>query len=361
MRRCYLALGLSALFLILFSTGTYSQVPVVEFDKMTHDFGDIMLKSGKHAHTFTFKNIGKQPVVIQTVISSCGCAQPEWTKSPVMPGSTGKIKVTFLNNQGPYPFDKSLTVYVTGVARPIILRLKGVVHDKPKTLKELFPDRFAEAGFRSSVIDLDNVAQGDTRSEIIEIANLSQKAIEVGFTPVSKGLNIAINPSKIEPGAKSQVQITLNTKEEVNWGDTEYNAKVLINGKEVTGKLLRVFANIRDNFADMTKEDIENAPLPMLNTSSYDFGKVKAGTEITTSFKIRNLGKKDLLIHKIDTGDKKVTAKFIKKIASGEAGNIEIKISTTDEFGEKGYILAVITNSPSRPIVNLVITGNVIK
>ncbi len=361
MRRCILAMSLSALFFVIFTTDAYSQVPVVEFDKMVHDFGDIMLKSGKHSHTFNFKNIGKQPVVIQTVISSCGCTQPEWTKSPVMPGSSGKIKVTFLNDQGPYPFDKSVTVFVTGAARPIILRIKGVVHSKPKTLKELFPDRFAEAGFRSSVIDLDNIAQGETRTEIIEVANLSQKTIEVGFTPVSRGLNLAINPSKIEPGAKSQVQITLNTKEEINWGDSEYNAKVLINGKEVTGKLLRVFVNIRDNFADMTREDIENAPLPMANTSSFDFGKVKAGTEVTTSFKIRNLGKRDLLIHKIDTGDKKVTAKHVKKIASGEAATIEVKINTADEFGEKGYILAVITNSPSRPIINLVITGNVIK
>ncbi|GAB1474176.1 hypothetical protein MASR2M69_16170 [Bacteroidota bacterium] len=361
MRRCFFTLGFFTLLFVLFTTVTYSQVPVVEFDKMVHDFGDIMLKSGKHTHTFNFKNIGKQPVVIQTVISSCGCTVPEWTKSPVMPGASGKIKITFLNDQGPYPFDKSLTVFVTGVARPIILRIKGVVHDKQKTLKELYPERFAEAGFRSSVIDLDNISQGDTRNEIIEFANLSQKTIEVSFTPVSKGLNITANPSKIEPGAKSQMQVTLNTKEEINWGDTEYNAKVLINGKEVTGKFLRIFANIRDNFADMTKEDIENAPLPMANTSSFDFGKVKAGTEITTTFKIRNIGKKDLLIHKIDTGDKKVTAKYVKKIASGEAGNVEIKINTTDEFGEKGFILALITNSPSRPIVNLVITGNVIK
>jgi len=361
MRRCFFILSLSALISLLFTTDTYSQVPVVEFDKMVHDFGDIMLKSGKHTHTFNFKNISKQPVVIQTVISSCGCTQPEWTKSPVMPGGSGKIKITFLNDQGPYPFDKSVTVYVSGVARPIVLRIKGVVHDKSKTLKELYPDRFAEAGLRSSVVDLDNIAQGDARSEIIEVANLSQKDIEVGFVPLSKGLNVIVNPSKIRPGAKSQVQITLNTKDEVNWGDTEYNAKVFVNGKEVTGKLLRVFTNIRDNFADLSKEDLENAPLPMAGNSSFDFGKVKAGTEVTTSFKIRNLGKRDLLIHKVDTGDKKVTAKFVKKIASGEAGNVDIKINTADEFGEKGYILTLITNSPSRPLVNLVITGNVIK
>jgi hypothetical protein len=361
MRDRFIIKSFFALVLIFLTTSAYAQAPVVEFDKMVHDFGDIMLKSGKHSHTFNFKNISKQPIVIQTVISSCGCTQPEWTKSPVMPGASGKIKVTFLNDQGPYPFDKSLTVYVTGVARPIVLRLKGVVHDKPKSLKELFPERFSDAGFRSYIIDLDNIAQGDARSEIIEVANLSQKAIEVGFAPVSKGLNIAVKPSRIEPGARSQVQITLNTKEETNWGDTEYISKVLVNGKEVIGKSLKIYANIRDNFANLTKEDLENAPLPMANTSSFDYGKVKAGTTVNTTFKIRNLGKRDLLIHKIDTGDKKITANFTNKIAPGAVGNIEIKIDTSNEIGEKGHILTMITNSPSRPLINLVITGNVIK
>ena len=350
----------AALMLICFAA-TSGIAQTLEFDKMVHDFGDIMLKSGKHTHTFTFKNISTQPVLIQTVISSCGCTTPEWTKSPVLPGKTGTLKVTFLNDQGPYPFDKSLTIYITGEARPKILRIKGVVHDKPKSLKELFPENFGGFSLRSSIINMDNIAQGDIKYEIFEVANTSSREIVVNFNNTSRGLSLDLSPSTIAAGAKAQLKVTINTKEAVNWGDTEYNCTVTINGKEVPSKTIRVCASIRDNFSTLTKEESDNAPLPMANSSSFDYGKVKAGTEITTSFKIRNLGRRDLLIHKIDTGDKKITAKSPSRIVPGETGVIEVKIDTSNQAGEKGHILSLITNSPSRPVVNLIITGNIVK
>ncbi len=361
MRSSIFRLTLAIAITTLSLKGTEGRAQTLEFDKMVHDFGDIMLKSGKHTHTFTFKNISTQPVLIQTVISSCGCTTPEWTKSPVLPGKTGTLKVTFLNDQGPYPFDKSLTVYITGEARPKILRIKGVVHDKPKSLKELFPESFGALSLRSSIIDLDNIAQGDVKYELVEVANISSREIQVEFKNASKGLSFELTPSKISPNSKAQLKVTINTNEAVNWGDTEYSSAVIINGKEITSNRLRVNATIRDNFSFLTKEDIDNAPLPMANSSSFDYGKVKAGTQVTTTFKIKNLGRRDLLIYKIDTGDIKITAKNSSKIAPGGTGVIDVKIDTSGEAGEKGHILSLITNSPSRPVINLIITGNIVK
>ncbi len=339
----------------------FSQAPKVEFDKTVHDFGDIMLNSGHHSCTFTFKNTSSQPIVIQTVISSCGCTNPVWTKSPVLPGKTGTIDVTFLNDQGPYPFDKSITVYISGEARPIILRIKGVAHDKPKTIRELFPEQFGDVAFRRSTLDIGNVAQGEVKSEVLEVANISGRAVDLSFTNLSKGLSISVQPSRITPGSKAVVRITVNTKEAVNWGNTEYSADIAINGIRFQSRSFKVFANIRDNFSSLTKEQVDNAPIPMAASSSFDFGKVKSGSEIKQSFTIRNLGRRDLLIHKVDTGDKRVSVKHPSKIEPGKTGNIEVTINTTGDSGEKGLILSVITNSPARPVFNLIITGNITK
>ncbi len=337
----------------------YAQIPVVEFDKTVHDFGDISIKSGKHSHTFNFKNAGKMPVVIQTVISSCGCTVPEWTKSPVMPGKSGEIKVTFLNDQGPYPFDKSLTVYLTGLNKPIVLRLKGVVHQKPKSLKELFPERFGDAGFRTMFINIDNIAQGDLKTEVVEVANLSSKPFDISFKSLSKGLSITANPAKVVPGGKSQVIITVNTGDEVNWGETEYNAQVLINGKVISGKNLKIIAYIRDNFANLTKEEVDSAPLPMIDNSTYDFGSTKIGSIVTATFKIRNLGKRVWVIHKIETGNIYVKAEHPKQIAPGATAEIKIRIENLKDSGKKSYILSLISNSPIRPVIKMAVVGDV--
>ena len=83
---------------------------VLEIDKTIHNFGDIMLGSGPVSCTFTFKNISEKPVVVYNVVSSCGCTDVSWTKEPLRPGASGNVSVTYSNDEGPYPFDKTITM-----------------------------------------------------------------------------------------------------------------------------------------------------------------------------------------------------------------------------------------------------------
>lgn len=340
---------------------TYSQPNSVKFNKIVHDFGDIMLNSGRHTCTFSFKNISEQPVVIQTVISSCGCTKPEWTKNPIMPGETGKIDVTYLNDQGAYPFDKSLTVYITGEPKPIILRMKGVVHEKLKSLKELFPENFNALSFRKSFIDFGNISKDNNYTMTIEAANTSNRSIEVAFTNLAKGLSVHPNPVTIPAGQKKELLFTIDAVNSNGWGKTYYSNTISVNGNRVSDRELKIFASLRDNFSNLSKEDKDNAPLPMAGSSSYDFGKIKKGAKVNTNFRIRNLGRRDLLIHKVETEFSHISSKYPAKIRPGDTGIIEIEVNTSQEIGEKTYILTIISNSPSRPVMNLIITGNIIQ
>jgi len=75
----------------------------------THDFGTIP-EGPAVTHEFKFKNVGKEPLIIQGATASCGCTTPSFSKDPVMPGKTGTITVQY-NTQGrPTPFTK--TVYI---------------------------------------------------------------------------------------------------------------------------------------------------------------------------------------------------------------------------------------------------------
>jgi len=349
-----------AVFFSMSLSGQDNRNSSIEFNKQVHDFGDIMLSSGKQSYTFTFKNITQQPVVIQTVISSCGCTTPEWTRSPVKPGGSGKVGVTFLNDQGPYPFDKSLTVYVTGSSKPVILRIKGVVHEKKKNIRQLFPVLFGQLGLRKSPVDLGQVMKGSVDRETIDVANTSGTPIKVTFVNLTKGLSLSVNPSTIQPGSKAVLSINIDTKADANWGLTSYQATPVINGKTVSKKLL-FRAIIIEDFSNFSKEEINNSPLPMASKSSFNFGTISSGNKIETTFEIKNIGRKDLVIHKIDVSEKGMNADNPSKIAPGSSGKIAVSINTGGKFGEKIYILTIITNSPSRPIFNLLVTGEITK
>ncbi len=110
---------LSLLFVLVCSFSVFAQnnsptAPIFSFVEETHDFGNI--KEGPVVqYDFEFKNIGKEPLVIQSCSASCGCTTPEWTKTPIMPGQKGKLTVKY-NTQGRAgTFNK--TVYIASNAK----------------------------------------------------------------------------------------------------------------------------------------------------------------------------------------------------------------------------------------------------
>ncbi|MDD4058188.1 MAG: DUF1573 domain-containing protein [Bacteroidales bacterium] len=354
--------SLAILVMLLFTTASSSQNStnnIIEFNKLVHDFGDITLNSGTHAYTFKFKNTGASPIIIQTVISSCGCTTPVWTRNPVKPGESGKIEVTFLNDQGPYPFDKALTVYVSGLNRPIILRIKGVVHEKAKSLAQLFPYNIGALSFRSNYADIGQVAQGDIKRETITVANTGNRSVKIDFSNLPTGLNLTANPSTLAPGKKGEILVELDTKKERRWGATSLKSNIVINGKMVTSPKLEVRVRILDNFSNLSREDTEQAPLPMVDNNVYSFGSVKSGSKIQHTFEVRNLGRRALLFHKYDTNKDGINVSHPKSLAPGATAKFVVVLIADNEPGEQLYQITFITNSPARPAFNLLISGTV--
>jgi hypothetical protein len=98
----------------------------IKFDKLTHSFGTFDEKNPVVSCTFTFTNVGEQPLIINQAVASCGCTVPEYTKTPIQPGETGEIKVTY-NGAGKFPghFKKSITVRTNGAVEMTRLYIEG--------------------------------------------------------------------------------------------------------------------------------------------------------------------------------------------------------------------------------------------
>lgn len=353
-------LAILALLLFALTSSAQSSVnSIIEFNKLVHDFGDITLNSGKHTYAFKFKNTGNSPLIIQTVISSCGCTTPVWTRNPVKPGESGKIEVTFLNDQGPYPFDKALTVYISSMNRPVILRIKGVVHEKAKSLSQLYPYKIGPLSFRSNFADIGQAAQGEKKRESISVANTGAKPIKIDFTELPEGLILMAEPSILAPGKKGEILIDLDTKSPVRWGATKLEATLLIDGKKITDNRLEIRVRILDNFSGLTQDETEQASLPMVENNVYSFGNIKPGNKIQHNFDVKNLGRKPLVLHKYDTNKQGITVTHPKTIAPGATAKFSVSIIPGNETGDQLYQITFITNSPARPAFNLLISGTV--
>ena len=341
---------------------TRPEEEVVKFEEKVHDFGDLLISDKSVSCKFKFTNISKKPIVVHNVVSSCGCTVPHWTKEPVMPGKTGAIEVTFKNDQGAYPFSKSITAYISGINRPVILHIKGVVYGKKLSLKEMYTHTIGDVlGTRESTMLIGNMYQGKSRSDATSIANLTKKPVKVQVVSEDPALSVAIVPNPIPANSKASLAYTVNTaRGEKKWGNSEYFAHFVVDGKQAEEKI-RVVATIADDFDGYTQVQKERGPVPSFEKGYLDLGEVNKGQEFTHTITVKNTGKSQLIIYKIDSDDGRtsVLTQGPIKVAAGKSAQIKIKYEAPEKAGEFVSIVSLTTNSPLRPRLDFFINGGI--
>lgn len=77
--------------------------------------------------TFNIKNTGNVPVAIENVMTTCGCTIADYTKTPIIKGSSGSVESTYSAAQGRGRFTKTLYVKFSTVAEAQPITITGEV------------------------------------------------------------------------------------------------------------------------------------------------------------------------------------------------------------------------------------------
>lgn len=104
------------------------QEDVLLIKNTVHDFGKI--PQGKPVYyTFEIVNNGKTDLILDNVQAACGCTTPEWSKDPIAPGASAKIKVGY-NAAAENYFEKPITITYNGNQSKQLI-VKGIVWKAP--------------------------------------------------------------------------------------------------------------------------------------------------------------------------------------------------------------------------------------
>src|SRR5580698_4189547 len=124
---CAVVLGFT--FVARTASAQDSEKAEFKFNEEKHDFGKI--PQGTPVTTvFEFTNIGKEPLILTDVKPTCGCTIADYTKTPVLNGQKGLIKITY-NAAVAAPFNKTIVVKSNAKTPEKYLNIVGEVIAKP--------------------------------------------------------------------------------------------------------------------------------------------------------------------------------------------------------------------------------------
>jgi len=327
-----------------------------------HDFGTFKEEAGRQTFDFTVTNTGTEPLVIQNVVASCGCTTPDWTKQPIPAGAKGKVTAIYDPKDRPGQFNKTLSVYTNTKPEVVVLVIKGEVIPHEKTVEELFTFLVGGVRFESNHMAFTNVKKTEKKMRVMQMINTSDKPVTIEFDAVPAHLTLKANPETLKPGQKGMVEGTYDAPKNGGWGNVSDMIKVKINGVVQENVYYYVSANLVEDFSSLSKDDLENAPVFKVASTTVDLGKIKGSTQNEVEFKFNNDGKSDLLIRfirstcgctAVQQGNQGVGIK------PGESSSIKAVFNSGSYSGKVTKAIYVYTNDPKNSEVVLMLTADV--
>jgi hypothetical protein len=337
----------------------YSQ-PKMALATTDHDFGKFKEEAGTQTFDFVVYNNGDAPLVISQVTASCGCTTPGWTKEPIPPKGVGKVSAAYDPAGRPGVFEKTLSISSNSQPNPVVLTIKGEVVAKEPTVEDLYRFPIGAIRFESNHLAFTNVKKTEKRIRVMPIINTSSEPVKIEFENLPVHLMIKANPETLKPGEKGIIEGTYDGTKNPNWGNVSDMVKVKLNGVSQENVYLYVSANLVEDFSGLTKEELDNAPVFKLETTSVDFGTMLQNTTKEVIFPFTNTGKRDLVINYVrSTCGCTAVQQGAPVVKPGESSSIKAVFSGGTYSGKQTKSIYVYTNDPKNSEVVLMLTGDV--
>ena len=142
--------------------------PKIQFEVSEFDFGTFAT-AGTIKKSFTFKNIGNEPLIISRTRTGDGGSYAEYPKAPILPDSTGEIIFVY-HSKRIGPFRKCISVQYNATDYGCKIKIKGkVIH------------RITQIEIRKDTIDIGEIPFGTIKKATFEVKNIGQEKLYLAF------------------------------------------------------------------------------------------------------------------------------------------------------------------------------------
>lgn len=326
----------------------------IVFDATVHDFGEIAESGGKVACRFVFENRGERPVAVTSVIASCGCTVPEFSRRPVLPGEQGRIDVTFDPMNRPGAFDKTVTVRTSENGDPVRLRIAGRVIARERGVEELYPCELG-GGLRATSFghDFGYVRHGALQQSAIGVVNASQRSVEVELRfGLRSGYLRADFPKRLAPGQQAMLNFGYELPRGCGvYGTLRDELRFAADGSVLPGRIEAEGVAVDD---PLVYSD-NCVPIAQMSENIIKFGPTKRSSGPSMRcVTLYNRGEAPLTVRAVESRVFRCSLQPGVRVAPGGGVAVEIGFDPAAcDYGAAVERIRIVTDDPEHPMLTL--------
>lgn len=201
----YTFILLGCLFVALSGTaGTFEEG--IRFVKLKHDFGRFSEDDESKVALFSFTNQSQKPMAIAQVQSSCGCAVASYTQTPIPPGKSGTIRITYNPKGRPGRFNRAIVVQVSGSDVPTKLFISGEVIPGVVRKHKAYPYVMGDLQLKTEKIRFTPM-RGNEQQQRIVVINSGNTPLRLVFHSTDSSLSASLLPAVLAPNETGEIQL----------------------------------------------------------------------------------------------------------------------------------------------------------
>jgi len=339
--------------------GYAQQAEPLLFREKTHDFGEVLETGGSVDYEFTFTNNAGRTIKILSVVASCGCTTPDWTKEPIGVGKTGFVKVSFDPRGKPGYFNKSLTVTTDLDGNAITLLIKGQVVAAAKSAEDHYPAENGNLRLKNNSFNLGKIfINREPAVSEYEIYNASAKTIHFLKGTIRPPYIAVTFPDSLSPKSKGKIKVSYNAKAKNQYGFVSDNIEFLTDDEEMPRKPITVYATIEEYFPTLSADELNKSPGLVMEFSALDLGRTKPGNSLSGNVRLKNSGKKELILHTMQPNCSCLSVQTEKmKMKPGEETVMKITLNPQGRTGTLQKAITIYSNDPRNPVQRITLTA----
>lgn len=315
--------------------------PPLVFDSYECDFGEVEEAGGTLFQTFGFINASSAPVRILRVAASCSCVSVSYPQTILESGETGEISVAFNPARTAGDVLRMVDIIMSGGQPGVSLTLKAHVIPSEYDMEDVYSVSLPDGVRLTSLSQrFGYLAAGKMAERRIDVINSSDSPVTLEAEPTSAAGFLAVAcPERLGPGEAGSIilRYTLPTRLSA-YGMHEDSVTLLVNGRPCNRSLEVSCIGIEEI------DDQGLAPSMQVYPSRLEMKGRLLGGGYSGSFTIRNNGRADLRIRKVDLPEGASCDLPDGAVLKPGAGRkVSVRSASPD------LRLGLVTNDPIRP------------
>ena len=192
------------------------------------DFGIIREANGKVSARVKAVNVSDKTTYIISARTSCGCSGVEYDDTPLAPGDSTEITITYDPTNRPGKFLKTAKIYTGEEREGNSFKLKGTVIPSGRNLDRAYPVKAGELRLSTMLVNAGEIGDSETRPLFVGIYNDSDRPLAIKAASDAAPMDANVLPDSIEPYGISAITLMLHGRDIRTTGpDFNYNAYII--------------------------------------------------------------------------------------------------------------------------------------